>query len=137
MKKISLKAEFEGKWDATKKKNLFLGILMAFLGLLFVMNLALKMYVNAMIFAFMILAFGWAFDLGIWAKDFKSIWNKKSEAKCKYHFWRPAIKEVIVNEQRQNKAAKYCDRCMETVILTQEEFYSQFGYMPWGGTIKF
>jgi hypothetical protein len=53
------------------------------------------------------------------------------------HVWRPAVKEVdqptgypfIV--RRVSKPVRLCGKCEAVELLTQPEFYAQFGRMPW------
>ena len=60
-------------------------------------------------------------------------WRKRN---CK-HIWHPALKEtdhptgfpLIV--RRVSKPVRVCRKCEAVEVLTQPEFYAQFGRMPW------
>lgn len=53
------------------------------------------------------------------------------------HEWHPAVKEIdqptgypfIV--RRVSKPVRFCRNCEAVELLTQPEFYAQFGRMPW------
>lgn len=66
--------------------------------------------------------------IGFFSSEF---WYCK-EKPCKYHFWRPAIKETwnLDRTCREDHPAKVCEDCGRIEILTDAEFYSQFGKMP-------
>lgn len=65
--------------------------------------------------------------------------------KCKHELWRPCIEEVILHfhgrefegiviepsEKRVNRPARKCDDCGVVQGLSVQEFYAQFGRMPW------
>jgi hypothetical protein len=40
------------------------------------------------------------------------------------HYWRPVL-------LRGSTPARWCDYCEKDELLTEPEFYAQFGRMPW------
>lgn len=43
------------------------------------------------------------------------------------HRWRPALRSGV---RPPNEAVRYCDRCDKREVISEAEFYAQFGRMP-------
>lgn len=62
----------------------------------------------------------------------KRLQQRWKEYWCK-HFWRPAIRHKCKTGTRyveESLPVKVCDYCEKAIVLTKEEFYAEFGRMP-------
>jgi hypothetical protein len=66
-------------------------------------------------------------------KAMETILRWWKEYRCD-HYWRPALQTRMPHQIVPGGMSEYgmrvCDYCRKTNVLTDEEFYAQFGRMP-------